>query len=54
MKPRMSVKTIIHKEDGSLIEINLNCRIDTLNELDYYKNGRILQYVMRCMLKNKC
>ena len=50
MKPRTPLKTIIHRENGSTIEINLLTRIDTLNELDYYKNGGILQHVLRNML----
>ncbi|KTD62372.1 aconitate hydratase AcnA [Legionella shakespearei] len=51
MKPRMPVKVIIHKEDNTQIEVHLILRIDTLNELDYYKNGGILHYVLREMLK---
>ena len=45
------IKAVIHKEDGAQIEINLISRIDTLNELDYYKNDGILQHVLRNMLK---
>ena len=33
--------------DGSLKRVPLLCRIDTLDELDYFKNGGILQYVLR-------
>ncbi len=51
MKPRMPIKAIIHREDETQVEINLISRIDTLNELDYYKNGGILQHVLRGMLK---
>ena len=29
---------------------NKNCRIDTKNEMEYYKNGGILQYVLRNMV----
>lgn len=47
----MQIKAIIHKENDTQIKINLISRIDTLNELDYYKNGRILQYVLSGMLK---
>ncbi len=32
--------------------ISLNCRIDTLKELDYYKAGGILQYVLDSIVKN--
>src|SRR5664279_3660454 len=33
--------------DGSLQRISLLCRIDTLDELEYYRNGGILHYVLR-------
>ena len=33
--------------DGSLKKVTLLCRIDTANELEYYRNGGILQYVLR-------
>ena len=33
--------------DGGLKRVPLICRIDTLDELDYFKNGGILQYVLR-------
>lgn len=49
-KPKMPIKTIIHREDGTQTEINLISRIDTLNELDYFNNGGILQYVLRSKL----
>ncbi len=50
MKPRMPVKVVIHREDGNQTEVNLILRIDTINELDYYINGGILQHVLRGML----
>ena len=31
-------------------KIKTLCRIDTKNELEYYKNGGILQYVLRNMI----
>jgi aconitate hydratase len=51
MKPRMPIQAILHREDGSQVEIKLISRIDTLNELAYYKNGGILQYVLRSLLQ---
>jgi len=33
--------------DGASKKIKLLCRIDTANEIEYYKNGGILQYVLR-------
>jgi len=51
MKPHMAVKAIIHHENGENAEVDLISRIDTLDELNYYKNGGILQHVLRGMLK---
>ena len=51
MKPRMTLKAIIHRADGKKDEIEVLCRIDTLNEVEYYRNGGILQYVLRSILK---
>ena len=51
--PRMKVDMIITRKDGSSEIIPLLCRIDTLDELEYYKNGGILQYVMRNLLDSK-
>lgn len=51
LKPRAQLKAIIHRTDGTKTEIHVLCRIDTLNEVEYYRNGGILQYVLRAMLK---
>jgi aconitate hydratase len=45
--PRSTVKVRIVHSDGRLQEISTRCRIDTINELDYYKHGGILHYVLR-------
>jgi aconitate hydratase len=50
MKPRME-KAVIHREDGTQTEVALRSRIDTVNEVDYYRHGGILQHVIRGMLK---
>jgi len=47
IKPGMDVACKITRADGSVEEITLLCRIDTLDEVDYYVNGGILQYVLR-------
>ncbi|MGD9621322.1 MAG: aconitate hydratase AcnA [Mycolicibacterium sp.] len=39
------------KNDGSAVEFDAVVRIDTPGEADYYRNGGILQYVLRNMLK---
>jgi aconitate hydratase len=50
MKPRMAIRAIIHREDGSRIETTLRSRVDTIIEMDYYRHGGILQHVIRGML----
>ncbi|MDE3059774.1 MAG: aconitate hydratase AcnA, partial [Pseudomonadota bacterium] len=51
IQPRMKVDMVITRKDGSSQTVPLLCRIDTLDELAYYKNGGILQYVMRNLLQ---
>ena len=41
------------KEGGDPVEFDAVVRIDTPGEADYYRNGGILQYVLRNMLKSK-
>ncbi|WP_114389985.1 aconitate hydratase AcnA [Notoacmeibacter marinus] len=47
LQPRQTAKANIKYADGTEKDIELLCRIDTLDELDYFKNGGILQYVLR-------
>jgi aconitate hydratase len=47
VRPRQIVEAVITKSDGSSTKVPLICRIDTLDEIEYYKNGGILQYVLR-------
>jgi len=49
--PRMDVKCTITRGGGKTESIPLLCRIDTIEEVEYYKNGGILQNVIRNMLK---
>ncbi len=51
LKPGMDIALTITRADGSNEVVPVVCRIDTLDEIDYYKNGGILQYVLRNMLK---
>ena len=51
MKPGAEIKAIIQRADGSKAEVTLLSRIDTQNEIEYYRHGGILQYVLRNMLK---
>ncbi len=50
LKPRMEVPCTIRRPDGSSREITLLCRIDTADEVAYYKNGGILHYVLRNLM----
>ena len=45
--PRMDVACRIHRADGSSEDITLLCRIDTADEVEYYRHGGILHYVLR-------
>jgi aconitate hydratase len=47
LRPRQTLTAEITMSDGTVQKVPLLCRIDTLDELDYYKNGGILQYVLR-------
>ena len=47
LKPRQDVDVIVKRADGSTFTLTALCRIDTVNELEYFMNGGILQYVLR-------
>ena len=47
LKPRANLTAEISFADGSKKDVPLLCRIDTLDELEYYRNGGILQFVLR-------
>jgi len=47
LHPRKELTATITRADGSTQQIKLLCRIDTPDELEYYRHGGILQYVMR-------
>jgi aconitate hydratase len=53
LKPGMDLDCKITRTDGSSETIKLLCRIDTLDEVAYFENGGILQYVLRNMLDDK-
>ena len=50
INPSDTVKIEIKYSSGELKKVETLCRIDTKNELEYYKNGGILQYVLRNMI----
>ncbi|MEJ5057975.1 MULTISPECIES: aconitate hydratase AcnA [unclassified Pseudomonas] len=50
LTPRMNLTLIITRENGTREKIELLCRIDTLNEVEYFKSGGILHYVLRQLI----
>ena len=50
INPGDHVEVEIKYQSGDTKKIKMLCRIDTKNELEYYKNGGILQYVLRKMI----
>jgi aconitate hydratase len=47
LEPRKRMEAEVRRADGSVLNVPIICRIDTLDELEYVKNGGILQYVLR-------
>ncbi len=47
IKPNQDVTLKITRANGDTQEVTLKSRIDTVDEIDYYKNGGILHYVLR-------
>ena len=47
LKPRQMLEAEIASSHGSVRRVPLVCRIDTLDELEYFRNGGILHYVLR-------
>ncbi|RZL60818.1 MAG: aconitate hydratase AcnA [Variovorax sp.] len=50
LKPQMDVKLVIRRFDGAHQEVTVRLRIDTPIEVDYYKHGGILPFVLRQLL----
>jgi aconitate hydratase len=46
VRPGMEVTLTIHRSEGGSEQVPLLCRIDTLDEMDYYRSGGILQFVL--------
>jgi aconitate hydratase len=51
IRPRMDVPVRITRLDGSKQDIVAICRIDTLDEVEYFRHGGILPYVLRNLMK---
>jgi aconitate hydratase len=47
IEPRQDVEVAVTRPDGSTSFFTARCRIDTYNELEYFKSGGILHYVLR-------
>ncbi|WP_375391464.1 aconitate hydratase AcnA [uncultured Sphingomonas sp.] len=47
LRPRQDVQVTLTRADGTTETIGTRCRIDTVNELEYFLNGGILHYVLR-------
>ncbi|AUL99999.1 aconitate hydratase 1 [Rhodocyclaceae bacterium] len=50
LRPQQDLVLVIHGADGSRREVPVLCRIDTPIEVDYYRHGGILPYVLREIL----
>lgn len=51
IKPLKEIEIIAKNEEGSEIKFNVIARLDSLIEIEYYRNGGILQYVLRQFLE---
>jgi aconitate hydratase len=51
LTPGQDVKVRVTNREGDPVEFMTTCRIDTPVELEYYRNGGILQTVLRQLLK---
>jgi aconitate hydratase len=49
--PRMELSLVIHRPNGNVDTVPVICRIDTVDEVAYYRHGGILHYVLRGMAK---
>jgi aconitate hydratase len=53
LKPQQEFTLVIKRSDGSSQEVMLRSRIDTPIEVDYYRHGGILPFVLRELLARK-
>jgi aconitate hydratase len=51
LAPRIEFSLVIHRPNGKVDTVPVLCRVDTLDEVAYYRHGGILQYVLRGMAK---
>lgn len=46
IQPKQDLKLVIHRKNNSKIEVDVICGLDTITEVEYFKCGGILQYVI--------
>ncbi len=51
LRAGMDLTMKLHRADGRVDEVPLTCRVDTADEVEYYRNGGILHYVLREMAR---
>ena len=51
LKPRMELELVIRRPNGTVDRTRVLCRVDTADEVEYYRNGGILHYVLRGMAR---
>ncbi len=51
LRPRIELELVVTRTDGTQLRTGVLCRVDTLDEVEYYRNGGILHYVLRGMAK---
>jgi aconitate hydratase len=47
LAPRQTARLVVHRKDGRRDEVPVTVRIDTPIEVEYYRHGGIMQYVLR-------
>jgi aconitate hydratase len=47
----MDLTLVINRTNGTTDKVPVLCRVDTIDEVAYYRHGGILQYVLRGMAK---
>ena len=51
LKPQSEARLVITRSDGSVQELSVTLRIDTPIEVDYYRAGGILPFVLKRLLR---
>ena len=51
LEPGQDLTLRINRADGSSQEVVVTCRIDTVNEVQYFQSGGILNYVLRNLMQ---